>query len=335
MRYPALLVLLTLSLTSVMPVSSQEVLQPVFQGMDVTTLYWSNDSQQLSFRSGYSTLEQPEIPWVEYDTVTSTLSDSATWIAPEQLSALMIQRLNTNFTQTNMFLSPNGRYAVTADVNDDWNTVIVDTLEKRILNTEVRSTGLHNAPEQFFVLWSKDSETLVFVTSATLLPEPSFFYRVTGYTNAVEPLIVQDIGSFDYNGILYGMIRPYDLSSDGTRVLAEGVAPYAGQIGYPLIIWSSDGNHRDLREVFGNTTESFSAASFAPNDESDILVVDQRGLVLYSLDTGETTILRTDITSDRFRLARFSPNGESLALVDNTPGRPAAVYLLDVKTLMK
>lgn len=333
MRFISLIVLLTLTLQAVTPTASQETLLPIFEGQEISNLSWSNDNQQLSFQSGYSTLSQPEIPWVVYDAVRATATDSASFTLPEELPASLIQRLDANLTQTNIFLSPDGRYAVAADVANDWTTVIVDTLENRVMDTQVRSTGISNAPERFFVLWSDDSQTLVFATSATLFPEPSFFHWVTGYVDADDELVVQEISSFVYNNVLYGILNLYDLSSDGTRVLAKGVAPETGQTGYPMVIWSRDGNHIDLRSVFGNTTESFSAASFAPNNENEILVVDQRGLVRYSLLTGETVILRSDITSQQFRIAKFSPNGEQLALVDNTPGRPAAVYILDVMAL--
>lgn len=71
------------------------------------------------------------------------------------------------------------------------------------------------------------------------------------------------------------------------------------------------------------------AASFAPDDENDLLVVDKRGLVCYSLTTGETVVLRPDINAECFRLARFSPDGRSLALYEEGSGIPT-VYLFDV-----
>jgi WD40 repeat protein len=326
--------------------SQDNELVPLYSGAEVRDVFWSADSQILTFMPLADAIIDPfNANWVVYDVVSSSESE----IVGLPLQNMVLSQANQFSSSPMQLVSPDDAYIITASeqtVFDEnlntsqrqalrWNTVIIDTQNNHIVDPDILALGIDRGPEYFNALWSLDSKTLVLSTTALLVYDPSFFHWVTGYGDINESLQVQNLTAFSYQNQQYSMQTPLDLSLDGSNVLAITVSPTGVQGGRPLMIWNKDGKHINLQNVFDDISSSVTAAAFFPDNENDILVVDERGLVRYSLETSETVVLRSDITSQRFRYARFSPNGESLALVDNTPGRPATVYLLDIRDLAR
>jgi dipeptidyl aminopeptidase/acylaminoacyl peptidase len=316
---------------------SLQLIYTITEGEGVQNLFWSSDSQLFAFQPVLPGVSENGQTWIEYNSRLSTSYETLDPLFSNTLTTQIVDEaiIELQFSEnTAVFVSPNQRYVVTAQVTDtnDFSTIIIDAEKDRVFDIGITALGIWNAPEEFFVLWSIDSQSFVFATTALNASEPSFFYHVDNYVDQDARIDITQLDGFGCGEDICNPIGIYDLSDDGHMVLMQ----VAKNSTYPLAIWDTTGSHQVIDAgIRIDTSYRLTAAAFAPDNENDILVVDGRGLVRYSLETGETVVLRSDITSQRFRYARFSPNGESLALVDNTPGRPAAVYLLDIRDLAR
>lgn len=338
--------LMILTLLVINVVSGQEDdLRPIYTGETIDGLYWSSDSQNLTYPRVIAGSTQLDQSWVMYNINSSIVTNLDIWpiqtLIPNVVNRILGGTRSAPL-QTNVFMSPNYRYAVAVDVidrNNEGTLMVVDTDDGQIIDTGIAPLGIELAPHLFQITWSHDGETFVVATSALMVYEPSFFHWVSNYTLDIPQPEVRDITSFSMARQVYGTRRVYDVSQNGQLTLIHALTspPDNSRNFYPLVIWQSDDNHQILMNDFNKRPgiTGILTATFAPNDENDILVVDDRGLVRYSLETGETVVLREDINSERFSDAAFSPNGEQLALVDQGPGRPTTVYLLDVSKVLE
>jgi hypothetical protein len=108
-----------------------------------------------------------------------------------------------------------------------------------------------------------------------------------------------------------------DISDNGDRVLLTGRQHPPGQNPYSmpteLIVWTPSNPEKSyILEQF--SSQNIWAASFAPGDDTRLLLVTDTNLIQYDLLTGETTILRSDFGSFSFAYALFSPEGNWLAI---------------------
>jgi hypothetical protein len=123
----------------------------------------------------------------------------------------------------------------------------------------------------------------------------------------------------------------YDISANGEQVLlasAEFIEPPPVEALIPLIIWEpvTPENSIVLDDIDG---QLISAASFAPDDESHLLLLSKVGLVSYDLASGDTSVLRDDITSESVIEPLFSPDGKWLLVQYGTE-----LYLIDVEAML-
>lgn len=326
-------------------IAQDDAFQPIYDGLPVDDLFWTADSQQLMFRHLEAGQGFVEAAWSVY-TIRSRTAIRVTEL-PSQvtLSSAMHDRYSLdNPFEILAFSSPDGNYVVTGrftgahEAARRWETVIVDTLQDRVIHTAIPALGVTTTPHYFNVTWNADSQVLILATSALRVSEPSFFYWVSGYADSANQPDVREITRFSIDDRQYTTRRIYDVSSDGHAILLHGVhhtpEPNTRQTFFPLIVWKADGNHQVLLNDFDKRPGAFNllTASFVPDNEDALLIVDERGLLHYTPDTGESTILRSDITSVRFREAHFSPDGTFLALVENVAELREIVYIIEVRS---
>jgi hypothetical protein len=319
--------------------AQEDNLRPIYNQDFTHNWYWSSDSQTLTFQrmsSGETILDQH---WTAYDVESRTFTDMEPWplqaTIPDDINRVLTQQQKGS-RKTNVFLSPDHRYAVTADstATREWDVIIVDTIHDKVIDTGIAASSIEFAPHFFHITWSIDTETLIVSRSSLIDSEPTLFYYVTGYADG--KLDTRQITHFDFEDNDYRISNVFDVSSTGDDVLLQGynmaLMTTGDQTPYPLIIWNKDGKHQILDGFDPRPNTRFIAASFAPDSENDILVVEERGLVRYPLETGELTVLREDINPERFRYGLFSPNGEQLMLYDEMY---YTVYLFDVTSTLK
>lgn len=302
----------------------------------IQTLYWASDSQSFGFNL-ISTGSYFTDPWIVYGRQTTMTTE----LAP--LTLLQTLAPTVSLSDVNpalVFPSPDHRFVVSATSNTitEQQVIIVDTSDNRAIETGINPGRIDQVPQLFTVTWSDDATSLTVATSSRIDTEPSSFRWVTNFAEDSAALDVREITFFTVEERQYTTLEVYDISADGQNVLLR---TFHGQqetdafrIVYPLVIWNSAGQHRVINGVLGPYIDhgEIRAAVFAPENENELLVVDRRGLLRYSLETGAITILRPDITSERFRFAHFSPDGEQLALVEQGIDQP--LHMLDLAAVL-
>lgn len=171
-------------------------------------------------------------------------------------------------------------------------------------------------------------------------PQTWFYVRWNTYSSAfliIDYGVYGGLGLLRYVGALAGSgtISPvnlmnfgigteafYDLSPDGRRVLLP-----VWQSSQPpnLVLWdASIPSMADSQEQFAATdgavlieNERISGASFIPNDDQNILIVNEDGILQFNIQTGEEIVLRSDINSTWAYWVYFSPDNQYAAILSN------------------
>ncbi|NJO84744.1 MAG: hypothetical protein HC828_19570 [Blastochloris sp.] len=307
-------------------------LQPIFtEYFPVENLSWSSDSRVLLFQIAVPGLAPSERSWYAYNPATSALSESSTWPLQPDVTNATRQQFELSALHLGgdhlAFSSPNGRFLVTdrEEAHSERQIpIVVDLQTNRSVSIDVSVNVISFNTDQFEINWSGNSEAFVLSTAAILGSEPEFFQYVTGYGSVPSEVEVQELFSVRVDEREYTPLEIYDVSFAGDQTLLHGIhyapSPTNRQVFYPLIFWDADGQHQVLQDQFDKQRGNLLAASFASDDENYILAVDDRGLVRYSLIVSSLEVLRSDLNSNRFSEALFSPDGRSLALVEAVPG---------------
>ncbi|MBZ0279233.1 MAG: hypothetical protein K8L97_00750 [Anaerolineae bacterium] len=316
---------------------ADEMLNPIVTLNNILpdNMIWMPDSKTLLFRNAIS--EQTANDWYTYNVETGLLELSNTRPQPDMMDEIQ-QLLGTvklleGEAITLISQSPDDRYLVYGVLNGeeivtnygDFPTVqpgIADLEQKQVFTLpDVQLRGIGNT------FWSADGSAFVFVNTIS----PSIWVDVhylDNYVPAVSDATLRDLGSVSLDGNDYAVNGAYDLSADGSQLLLRLNTP--GNYTYSLAIYDGSlSTQTDLIEGIGAT--EVIAASFAPDDEHKIWLLNEMGIVQYDLVTGETVVLDDSVNSTNVLgitlhdPAIFSPDGRHLAVLQES-----GLYVIEV-----
>jgi hypothetical protein len=320
---------------------------PIYSGLPVKNVAWSSDSQKLTFQEAQSETDASSLSdsWLAFDTLTQSLQSASEWPLQPNLTSSLQQTFGTEqaLTESNSFLfrSPDNRYIVgneqlSAETGRDDLGIVVDTVANQTFALTIPLLGSETGPDLFDVHWSTNSEAFTLSTTALLATDPTFFYHISGYGDDSSKPIVQDLTQLIIGDKQYSTLEIYDVSSNGDLVLLRGFyvtpSPENRQMEFPLIVWNSkDASGHFVVDNIEKSQSDLLAATFASNNDSLLLILDERGLVQHNLTNNEESILRTDINSTWVNKAVFSPDGQSLALIEKVNDVMENVYVIELE----
>jgi hypothetical protein len=156
------------------------------------------------------------------------------------------------------------------------------------------------------MLWSRDGSAAVLMMDLAYGGGMSLYHVSLGQP---YPILYIDSG-WAYEHMLY------DISGDGTHVLYKGYA----HDNEPLMLWSMKPWTEDAPWVEALGSEAVVetrvvGANFVPDDEDQIVYIDEAGIHLYDVSHEINTLVNPDIQADWVSLAVFSPDNRHVALV--------------------
>jgi hypothetical protein len=327
--------------------AQNESLKPIYSGIPIGNIAWSSDSQKLIFQDSLTgdTLLSGERYWHSYDITTQSSVQSATWPEQPALTSDLAKTFNVengaDAESRLLYLSPNGHYIIGGDelaLNAplESSTLVADLQSDRLFSIPIPALGISSGPDSFNVHWSNDSEVFTLLIMALQVSAPSYIYYVKGYNENPANLTLQDMTSFIINDQEYSTMKIFDVSSNGERVLVHGsyIIPASEtreyDYGFPLVVWNAkDASQHFVIDEFNKSGFNLRSVSFAPDNDNQILVLNEQGLVQYDLLTKKTTILRADLNSMWANEALFSPDGNWLALTEGEVVEN--IYLIDLR----
>lgn len=308
--------------------------QLIYEGVAIERVFWSSNSQDLLFRTlkpdGLSTMEQA---WATLDVATSqlNLSDTVPVSLPDQLS-LDIQAQTILQTSRAVFPSPDGRFLVASGSVEaatlSTHTIITDLQTDAQTSILLRGVGAGHDSDRYNVQWSADSQ--VFVLSASGISSGPYYFHHVDFSGGLAAPVVNDIFSLDFQGVTYTTREVYDVSFDGDHVLLQVVYRNPSNIS-ALLIWDAQGEHRVI-DLNALSIADVLTGSFASDSEDILELVTEDGLVRVDLAAFpiQATVLNPEINTERYIDAKFSPDGQRLALVAPMPGNQTDIYMLDL-----
>ncbi len=323
--------------------AQQQDLAPIYSGWFTSNPSWSSDSTKFAFGSeGFlSDLMNGTGQWYVYEVYTRTLSERNRWPLSSipSITRELFENLSTEVVEQAQFTyrSPNWRYLVSPGRREIQRpsgnfsaTVLVDIQANEVFDLPLEVPAAYPAPRSFQVVWSDDSSAFTLGTAPLLVPDLSFFTYVSGYASAdaseEQTLITRNFTEFSYDERPFNVQGVYDLSPTGTQVLFQSVESASE---YPVFIWNAETNsYRKIADL--------SAPSYIQTDAmfdeagTGFYIINDSGIIHYELETGETTLIRADISSMWVDRAFFSPNGNWLALFDYRADGSTDIYMVEV-----
>jgi hypothetical protein len=295
-----------------------------------TDAFWSTDISHFTFRS-FGNLSNI----TENDVVSGVILTQPLWkvvnIDLGTFDQFNIWPLQSVLSQTQMeifeprgfiYSSVSGRLlAYPHDILlDDYDLgyplTIADQLNNTVVETSI-SVIDDNSPEIFRVYWAdNDSALATWRLAYDGSPLIQYLDLEGGLGNIIEYEFQSALGN------MYATVDPvidilYDVSPSGNLVLLTArpinVTSSIHAAPVHLIIWSPrQPQNSKIISLFADRT--ISSASFSPNNVSEILIVSEGELLLYNVETVQTQILNSTLIPNPLGWARFSPNGENLAI---------------------
>jgi hypothetical protein len=314
----------------------------VIDGTALKDFYWSPDESSFIY---YDTSKYPDAVSTDIDDKGSQVTYPL-WqqyiINSRTLVSSITFPLQPDFTSDELatfapyqdgfaYVSPNGD--VIAYPKDISGTEYIGGLPLAIasisenagITTNHIIDGL-NSPDTTRFLWSGDSTKLAvnYVSNAGNSIIVYFDLKAGDNKLAAKEIEINSFNSYYplvYANKAYAPVIPFedqllDISNSGRKVLFKGrlVSEHISSEPQKLIVWSpQSANENDvIEQIEGNTVL---AASFLPNSDTQIFIVNDSGLVTYNLATKESIIMGPDLNSTSLVKASFSPNGTWLAVV--------------------
>ncbi len=315
-------------------------LSPTISGVFPSQITWSVDNTKFVFQNhdsiGFGVNSSTQ-NWVQYDTETSQINYSNRWHLQPSLSATELQVFEP-FTgsgvDTFIFQSPNNRYLVyggdyvelsNADV---WNVTVGDRQSNEVFDTSEFIIDPFSGPDGFKVIWSDDSNSFVIQAKAASGSDLRLIYFATNYGSSLSDMTLQKIEPI-INDISYLPVSVYDISNDGSLILLNTLEtnpenPDAYQA--KIVVWNVINS--SISEVI-NLDNGVIGATFRPNENSSVILINNSGLIKYDLISGQATLLDSTYSSSWIEQAVFSPNGEMVALVDSQETQISDIYIID------
>jgi hypothetical protein len=319
----------------------------IHEHVDFKSVAWSPDSSRVIFAVGaYAQTPFAESPgvWYSYDVNNGTYTTSPIWplmpaLTPEEIE--LLQPVEYEEQLPFIYEHPTSGLLVYprragADPNDTEPRIAVSD-RQTVLSVGTIAVDNFSPERSFQIFWSENGDSFAYLYEGALVPSPIFGYEVTSYDE--EAILTRNVsGSFPLQ-IRERTFLPqstdhetiYEISADGTQVLfasVEPIEPPPEELVIPLIIWEP-ANPENSVVLDDIDAMIISAASFAPDDESHLLILSTAGLVYHDLASGECTVLRDDITSDSVIEPLFSPDGRWLLVQNGNQ-----LYLVDVEAAL-
>lgn len=317
------------------PFSAQEVvLEPVYNGFYARNISWSHDSRFVSFQPSESQIgvQVTDQSWYQYDVATGVLSKSNTWPHQYHLTAAEQMIFNpaghAEGTPSFILASPSGRYIVYGRQEGTRRPITLGDRDSGAFISSYTADNPFLGPDVFNVLWSADESAFAMISSATNGGIATLYGA--DFNADINSGQIEVLHSVELSGQIYSVVSPYDIST--SEIFLLHVVSDTSRWRSYLMVFNYAEPHASL--VIQDFT-SISSASFAPFDETKLLIVTEMGLVLYDLATLSYRLLDSSVNSDLSNGgAYFSPDGEWLALSQrSSPENVNNNYLYIVNTL--
>ena len=209
-------------------------------------------------------------------------------------------------------ISPNGHYSIYGRSEQVCGEGACSAVTALIdLETGVQVNLLKPAAIRSFIRWSADSSALLFMDDGPYGGLGGIFYVSVAQAFAAE-------GDFQAQMLMnYSIDLPsfVDISRDGRRVLVQAFLDFPRSQG--LYLWDApvpptrSSDTQFLAPVDGQLIlrdEIVAGASFIPGDDQHLLVVLNRGIAKYDVETHEITVIDPHINTKWVTWAYFSPD---------------------------
>ncbi len=313
-------------------VQSDETLPNPLPIKSSSLIRWSDDGQYImTFRDTgevigvYDVITQKSIApsgkRLQREAGLSGIGIFKTELAPDELSPYI-------------FISPNRRYVVypgnkvnfPSDENGvkgegkAWHLMLGDREQQSFVDT--KATIGDPFSEYFQITWSGNSQAFV-LTGVSAFGDvfpfgDGYFDNYAGSLREIRKLNIDQPG---FSGQKYSSTKVYRLAYSGEAILMAA-SDKSHQVILIYNISQPDKSIEIPYEAFGE----FVDASFAYQDESNVLVFNQQGIVSYNTATKTTRLLSSVANSKMISSAVFSPDGARIALKMRSGG----IYLLNI-----
>lgn len=311
---------------------------------------WSNDSQRLVFHEYADGLDisinMPEgkDQWIQYDMLSNTVTRHTRWplqpqLSPEEL-ALLSPAVGESGEESLIFESPNGNYIACLC----GGITVYSRLQQEFVNLPYTVIEPFMGSDEFTVFWSQNESAFIYSTRNVWGAGGDFIAHISNFTSDVADAEVEAvIAGFEIRGNTYSnRVRNYqivrekvhDISSDGKHVL----------VGMRLIDLQNPGN-KPLRLIVWNVSdpdasaiiddidiETIKGASFIGENTTDLLVINDEGLIQYDVSSKTNSLLASSLPASE---AYFSLDSRYVALtccIDLSG--PQTVTILDLQQLV-
>jgi hypothetical protein len=316
------------------PVMSQSSSDILVSGsfFRTNTFQWSSDSSKLVFYNyelGSSkeplTVVAGSAGWQSIDVPTGNQS-SGTNIWPLQ-PMLSTDEQNNMMSLEFVQQSPDGNLLLFAQAPGDMGffpLAIANRSTGQVASLNLETTVYPFNPSLFEVQWSADSHAAIVAYGLGSGELRVLHVTIPDFTD------LQNTTIREFDTVIDGL--PYsttpeieddilDISLDGQFVLliARDTTVYETSPTFynppELVIWNPYTNHADI--VTTNIMiEQFLKGSFAPSDDTRLLLANSQGLFVHDLGANRTQLLRNDFDTVNARYY-FSPDANWLAVVED------------------
>jgi hypothetical protein len=307
---------------------------------------WSSDSTQLTFYN-FELGTRDHLQWVDTDSVGWQTIDAKTGILSTGVNGwslqptLSVSDQNVMMPVQYVYQSPDNNLLIFAQEPPDnigrYSLVIANRNTGQIVALNLESSVYPFNPNFFDVQWSADNHAAIIAYGSMSGKLQVFHLDVPDFGD------LQDTRVQEFETVIHGL--PYsttaaieddilDISTDGQFVLliARDTTAHTSLSSFydnppELVIWNPYTDYADI--VTTNITmEQFLKGSFAPSDNTKLLLANSQGLFVYDLVSNETQLLRNDFDTSNTRYY-FSPDGKWLAVVGDN-----AIRLISIEVIL-
>lgn len=288
---------------------------------------WSNDSQRFVFHEyadvpkARVNMPEGEDDWIQYDTLSNTVTRHTRWPLQPQLSpkelALLSPAIGEDGEESLIFESPNGNYIVCLC----GGITVYSRLQQAFVNLPYSVIEPFRGPDEFGLHWSQNESAFIYSTRDVWDFGADFLAHISNYTGDVaeaqvvipELLIRGDRYTNRPHNFRLVREKVYDVSTDGSQVLFAMRYTNLQNINNEplrLIVWNV--SDPDASVIIDDIDiETIKGASFIGDSTTDLLVINDDGLIQYDVSLGTNSVLAPSLSASE---AYFSPDSRYVAL---------------------